>query len=102
MVKFPVYIFCILLFIACKNNEIKDPLVNLYTLQETQLPVYEKDIDHKGLILSVQKRVDRSMKNGQAIYANTCVNCHAGVVDNQGNIIDQTKHINGVKNVFGN
>lgn len=33
---------------------------------------------------------------------NTCVNCHAGVVDNQGNIIDQTKHINGVKNVFGN
>lgn len=33
---------------------------------------------------------------------NTCVNCHPGVVDNQGNIIDQTKHINGVKNVFGN
>jgi len=37
-----------------------------------------------------------------AATLNTCVNCHAGVVDNQGNIIDQTKHINGVKNVFGN
>jgi len=32
----------------------------------------------------------------------TCINCHQGVVDNQGNIIDKTKHINGVKNVFGN
>lgn len=32
----------------------------------------------------------------------TCVNCHQGVVDNQGNIIDKTKHINGVKNIFGN
>ena len=37
-----------------------------------------------------------------AATLNTCVNCHAGVVDNQGNIIDQTKHINGIKNVFGN
>jgi hypothetical protein len=33
---------------------------------------------------------------------NTCVNCHPGVVDNQGNIVDKTKHINGIKNVFGN
>jgi hypothetical protein len=32
----------------------------------------------------------------------TCANCHVGVVDAQGNIIDKTKHINGVKNVFGN
>ena len=32
----------------------------------------------------------------------TCANCHTGVVDAQGNIIDKTKHINGVKNVFGN
>ena len=34
--------------------------------------------------------------------ATTCVNCHTGVVDANGNIIDQTKHINGMKNVFGN
>lgn len=31
-----------------------------------------------------------------------CVNCHQGVVDNQGKIIDKTKHMNGIKNVFGN
>ena len=31
-----------------------------------------------------------------------CSNCHPGVVDANRNIIDQTKHINGMKNVFGN
>lgn len=31
-----------------------------------------------------------------------CANCHSGVVDGNGNIIDKTKHINGVANVFGN
>lgn len=32
----------------------------------------------------------------------TCVNCHTGVVNAQGQIINQEKHMNGVKNVFGN
>ncbi|GAB4299116.1 MAG: hypothetical protein Kow0098_25280 [Ignavibacteriaceae bacterium] len=32
----------------------------------------------------------------------SCVSCHPGVVDVDGNIIDSTKHINGVINVFGN
>ncbi len=31
-----------------------------------------------------------------------CSNCHTSVVDPNGNIIDQTKHVNGMKNVFGN
>ena len=30
-----------------------------------------------------------------------CVNCHAGVIDNTGKIVDKTKHINGKVNVFG-
>ena len=34
--------------------------------------------------------------------ATTCATCHPGVVDVNGNIIDQTKHINGMKNSFGN
>ena len=68
MVKSPIYIFSILLFIACKNNEIKNQQVNLYSLQKDQLPVYEADLDHKGLILSVQKRFDRSMKNLSLIH----------------------------------
>ena len=30
------------------------------------------------------------------------VGCHVGIVDSEGNIIDQEKHINGMKNVRGN
>ena len=30
-----------------------------------------------------------------------CANCHSGVVDGNGNIIDKTKHVNGMVNVFG-
>jgi predicted CxxxxCH...CXXCH cytochrome family protein len=30
-----------------------------------------------------------------------CVNCHSGVVDNTGTIIDKAKHLNGKINVFG-
>ncbi len=37
-----------------------------------------------------------------AAELNTCVNCHQGVINAQGEIIDPSKHINGVKNVFGN
>ncbi len=31
-----------------------------------------------------------------------CGNCHIGIVDSKGNIIDKSKHINGKINVFGN
>ena len=37
-----------------------------------------------------------------AATLNQCVNCHVGIVDANGNIIDKTKHINGEPNVFGN
>jgi hypothetical protein len=30
-----------------------------------------------------------------------CSSCHSGIIDNAGNIIDRTKHINGKINVFG-
>jgi hypothetical protein len=36
------------------------------------------------------------------VSINACVNCHTGIVDVDGNIIDKSKHINGVINVFGN
>lgn len=35
-------------------------------------------------------------------WPSSCVICHRGVIDDLGNIIDSTKHINGVVNVFGN
>jgi hypothetical protein len=30
-----------------------------------------------------------------------CANCHSSVVDATGSIIDKTKHVNGLLNVFG-
>lgn len=38
----------------------------------------------------------------QPFALSDCANCHIGVIDNQGNIIDQTLHVNGQPNVFGN
>lgn len=32
---------------------------------------------------------------------NTCVGCHAAVIDADGNIIDKSKHVNGMVNVLG-
>ena len=32
----------------------------------------------------------------------TCWRCHSAVVDPQLNIIDPSKHVNGLPNVFGN
>jgi hypothetical protein len=37
----------------------------------------------------------------QQFPISSCVSCHAGVVDDQGNIIDKTKHINGNVDVRG-
>ncbi len=35
-------------------------------------------------------------------WPSSCVICHVGVVDAEGNIVDSTKHINGHVDVFGN
>jgi predicted CxxxxCH...CXXCH cytochrome family protein len=38
----------------------------------------------------------------EGITVNTCYTCHQGVVDENGNIVDLDRHINGVKNARGN
>lgn len=39
---------------------------------------------------------------GHIVLSGTnCSDCHTGVVDNAGNIIDKTKHLNGKINVYG-
>ncbi len=44
-----------------------------YTLNEDQLPEYEKNIDHAGMIADLDKE---SFKRGREIYNFTCYNCH--------------------------
>ena len=65
-----------LVFMGCvSKKEYKQPNV-AFTLKEEQLPAYEKDIDHKGLIKAIQDRYDESLRTGQYIYSKTCFNCH--------------------------
>ncbi len=46
------------------------------------IPEYEKDIDHAGLIQSLD---DKALRRGEAIYSRVCVNCH-GTKDQPGSL----------------
>jgi len=47
-----------------------------FTLQESDLPDYEKNIDHRGLLTALDDRQGESIRTGEHIYNNTCFNCH--------------------------
>ena len=47
-----------------------------FILKESDLPEYEKDIDHKGLLTALGDRHDESIRTGEHIYNNICFNCH--------------------------
>lgn len=69
-------IFIPILLAACgTGNGYKSPNV-IFTLEEKQLPVYEKDIDHKGIIADFQTQKDESLSKGKKIYNLTCFTCH--------------------------
>jgi glucose/arabinose dehydrogenase/cytochrome c5 len=65
----------VIIFGCTQIKEYKHPDV-VFTLTEEQLPDYEKNIDHKGLITAIQDRSDESLRTGQYIYSRTCFNCH--------------------------
>ena len=66
----------ILFLTGClSKNAYKQPDV-VFTLKEEQIPAYEKDIDHQGLINAIQDRYDESLRTGQYIYSKTCFTCH--------------------------
>lgn len=68
----------LLLLIGCnpsqKNKETESP--SGFILKESELPEYEKDIDHKGLLTALDDRQDESIRTGEHIYNNICFNCH--------------------------
>ncbi len=74
----PYYIVLLLSFLitgCISKKEVKQSNV-VFTLTDQQLPAYEKDIDHKGLINGIQDRYDESLRTGQYIYSKTCFTCH--------------------------
>lgn len=65
----------VLLAVTCKEqSKYKHPNVS-FTLKEDQLPAYEKEIDHKGLIISSEQE-KASLERGEKIYGSICFNCH--------------------------
>lgn len=58
-----------------QGSRYREPDVE-FTLQVTQLPDYEKDIDHKRLINALDDRYDEALRTGQEIFKRTCINCH--------------------------
>lgn len=67
-----------------KENQNTDS-VQGFILSESDLPDFEKDIDHKGLLTALGDRHDESIRTGEHIYNNICFNCH-GNPDQVGSI----------------
>ena len=71
-----------------KNQNADSP--NGFILQESDLPDFEKDIDHQGLLTALGDRHDESIRTGEHIYNNVCFNCH-GNPDQEGSIPNALK-----------
>lgn len=70
--------FSSLLFVwACSPiNQKNVKGISQFILSDADVPLYEKDIDHKGLMLAINDRYDESMTTGENIYKNNCLSCH--------------------------
>lgn len=64
--------------LSCKPNSQDSNMAKSgsFILQESDLPDYEKDIDHQGLLTALGDRNDESLRTGEHIYNNVCFNCH--------------------------
>lgn len=81
------YVLLLFVVFGCKKgkeNQNTDA-VQGFILSESDLPDFEKDIDHKGLLTALGDRHDESIRTGEHIYNNICFNCH-GNPDQVGSI----------------
>jgi cytochrome c5 len=69
--------FCILGCRTSSENKSGNKKVDVaFILQEEQLPEYERNLDHKGLITALGDRHGESVTSGEHVYNNICFNCH--------------------------
>lgn len=61
---------------ACNTNTAYRPPMVKFSLDEQQIPAYEKNIDHKAIIRSLDSPQNNSLKRGERIYNNICITCH--------------------------
>jgi cytochrome c5 len=59
---------------ASKNENTESTLG--FILQESDLPDYEKNIDHRRMLTALDDRQGESIRTGEHIYNNACFNCH--------------------------
>ncbi|MDA0315422.1 MAG: c-type cytochrome [Bacteroidetes bacterium] len=64
------------IFLGCNPSQKETESSAAFILSESELPEYEKDIDHKGLLTALDDRHDESIRTGEHIYNNICFNCH--------------------------
>ena len=67
--------YLIIIVAACNNNTFNPPKV-AFTMDESMLPAYEKDIDHKGILNTIQRNQEEAFMDGKKIYNSNCINCH--------------------------
>lgn len=74
-------LFLFLFLLGCNSgSKNKDAETAIgFTLQESDLPDYEKNIDHRGLLTALDDRQGESIRTGEHIYNNTCFNCHGNL-----------------------
>ena len=83
IISFSIFLF--ILLAACKNKSMYKTSRPIFTLEEKQLPAYEKEIDHKGLLTDIQDHPNQSLRKGKQIYNEICINCH-GTPSQEGSI----------------
>ena len=71
-----LFIVMMLLLSACNNQNVYTPPKVNFTMDETLLPAYEKDIDHKGILNTIQRNQEEAYMDGKKIYTRNCINCH--------------------------
>ncbi|RZS96491.1 cbb3-type cytochrome c oxidase subunit III [Cecembia calidifontis] len=86
---FTCSIFFLLGMMACnqgqKSQVSESAGLSVFILSESELPDYEKEIDHQGLIEAWGDRHGESLRTGEHIYNNICFNCH-GNTDQEGSL----------------
>ena len=72
------FLLAALLNFSCKPSSTDSELASSgsFILQESEVPDYEKDLDHQGLLTALGDRYDESIRTGEHIYNNVCFNCH--------------------------
>jgi cytochrome c5 len=71
-----LFILLLVCVSSCKNENKYTPPTVSFTLTDAQLPEYEKEIDHKGILEDLQKDHEKTIAKGRSIYNNACVTCH--------------------------